>query len=121
MKKCTKCSEVKPLSAFYWRAARSTYYPECKDCRDTVARAHALRRKYGLTVEAYEQMKSARDGCCDICKEPERQNKDLAVDHCHSTGKVRGLLCSNCNTGIGKLRDDPAVIRSAADYLERTR
>jgi hypothetical protein len=72
-------------------------------------------------------MLEAQGGCCAVCRKPESaRNKrgellPLAVDHCHQTGKVRALLCSLCNKGIGLFGDDPALLRAAADYLERYR
>lgn len=75
-------------------------------------------RKYGLTVDDYEAMRSSQKGACLICgDEPSR----LVVDHCHATGAVRGLLCARCNVAIGILRDDPSLMRRAAEYLERER
>lgn len=68
-------------------------------------------------------MYDAQGGVCAICHKPETATrrgklKALAVDHCHDTGLVRGLLCVECNTGIGKLREDTAILRSAIRYLE---
>ncbi len=82
-------------------------------------RARNLRRDYGLTVEQYEEM--AKNGC-NICGTMKcASGRRLAVDHCHSTGKIRGILCSPCNTAIGKLKDDPEMLRKAISYLESTR
>lgn len=62
-------------------------------------------------------MEKAQGGVCKICRRPETQRKRLAVDHCHTTGAVRGLLCITCNAEIGHLLDDPEIIRRAADYV----
>jgi hypothetical protein len=79
-----------------------------------------LIRVFGITLEDYERMLLAQNGVCAICRQPERiKNRSLAVDHCHVSGRVRGLLCSRCNSGIGHLGDDPARLRAGADYLER--
>ena len=83
----------------------------------TIARKSALKYKYGMTLEDYEVLFEGQDGLCAICSKRERQNKLLAVDHCHHTGKIRGLLCSMCNTAIGKLDDDPKLLQRALDYL----
>jgi hypothetical protein len=102
-------------------------YPNrtCKACardynsRHTVEedRAYQLRRKFGMTVAEYDAMLVRQCGRCALCgKEP--NGKALAVDHCHTTGVNRGLLCGNCNQGIGKLHDDPDFIRLAATYLD---
>lgn len=77
-----------------------------------------LVKKFGITAAEYDQMVMARCGSCDICGEPATpRKKSLAVDHDHDTGAVRGLLCSNCNTGIGNLRDDPELLNRAVAYL----
>lgn len=78
---------------------------------------------YNLTEEQYVGMLAAQGDACAICKDPEwpggRKSGSPHVDHDHTTGEVRGLLCGRCNTGIGQLGDDPARLRAAADYLER--
>ena len=82
-------------------------------------RAHRLRSEYGLSVEDYERMYKDQDGLCAICGKPDQRYKNLAVDHCHTTGEVRGLLCRLCNTGIGALGDDVAGLLKALKYLEK--
>lgn len=84
-----------------------------------------LLRKYGLTVDQYDKMLSDQMGVCAICRNRETARdrwdsgiNNLRVDHDHDTGMVRGLLCSNCNTGIGKFREDISVLRRALEYLE---
>lgn len=92
-----------------------------------VQRKHNYKRKFGITVEEYEQMRDAQSSRCAICGTDEpngRVSKHTAeywlhVDHDHETGKVRALLCSHCNTTLGKMNDDPELLRKAADYLER--
>jgi hypothetical protein len=79
-----------------------------------------LQRKYGLTVADYEALLVAQSGRCAICrKKPEKVR--LAVDHDHVTGKVRGLLCTCCNTALGKFNDDVNLFQTAIDYLERAK
>lgn len=89
------------------------------------ARQYDRGRKYGLAPGEYDRMHEAQDGLCAICRQPEQTThgqtgapRRLAVDHCHETGEVRGLLCNYCNLGLGKFRDDPDLLRRAADYLE---
>ncbi|MEN8656250.1 endonuclease VII domain-containing protein [Streptomyces sp. 21So2-11] len=81
-----------------------------------------LRNKFGLTLEDYEAMLVVQDRRCKICLrtagEADRCFKRLGVDHCHSTGKIRGLLCRSCNAAIGQLQDSPRIIKRAAAYLE---
>ena len=79
-----------------------------------------LQKKYGITLADYDTMLRLQKRVCAICKRHSpNPNFGLAVDHCHTTKKVRGLLCTNCNRGIGHFADDPARLREAALYLER--
>lgn len=78
----------------------------------------SLKYKYGLSIERYEEMLVEQNGRCSICGYLFGQKKsDCYVDHCHTTMLVRGLLCQHCNSAIGHARDNPTVLRSAADYL----
>jgi len=80
----------------------------------------SIKNDYNLSVEAYEVMFQIQNGRCAICgKTVEDNGRRLAVDHDHVSGKVRGLLCVNCNQGIGRLQDDSELIRKAADYLDK--
>lgn len=78
-----------------------------------------LKIRYGITLEEFEHMLALQGGVCAICKQPEndRYKRRLSVDHDHSTGKVRGLLCHMCNTALGKLKDNPELFDAAASYL----
>jgi hypothetical protein len=85
-----------------------------------------LKRHFGLTVGQFEAMQSAQNNVCAICAQPERvmdkrlgKLRNLAVDHCHVTGKIRSLLCLQCNQGLGNFNDDPTRLRAALDYLAR--
>jgi hypothetical protein len=83
-------------------------------------RARHLKRKYGISVEDYDQLLASQDGKCAICDATECQSGSaLAVDHCHSTGKVRGILCRDCNTTLGKFNDDRSRFFKAIAYLGR--
>jgi hypothetical protein len=75
-----------------------------------------LKKRYGLTPEDWERMYQEQDGCCLLC-ETRFEREALFVDHCHDTNVIRGLLCSNCNTGIGMLQHDIVILRRAIDYL----
>jgi hypothetical protein len=75
--------------------------------------------KYGITIERFFEMLDEQGGLCAICLRPCKSGHRLAIDHDHTTGQARGLLCFNCNTAIGKMDEDPGVMRSAADYIER--
>ncbi len=85
-----------------------------------------LKRYFGISLETYEKMVEVQNGLCAICGKAEtvrhnvaRRVQELAVDHDHVTGKVRALLCSNCNTGLGDFNDDPDLLVKAAIYLEK--
>lgn len=81
-------------------------------------RRRAHLRRYGLTPEQYDALHKAQEGVCALCRLPEPVvSKRLAVDHNHATGKVRALLCSNCNTGLGNLKDNPELLERAAAYV----
>lgn len=79
--------------------------------------------RYGITLDDYKSMHDAQEGLCAICGNPETQKhasgttKTLSVDHDHETNEVRGLLCNNCNRGLGFLGDDPENLERAARYL----
>ncbi len=83
-------------------------------------RAYKLKKKYGLTVEQYDKMLSKQKGRCGICSiHAKKLSRRLCVDHDHKTGKVRELLCVNCNSVIGKAGDDPKILKRAVVYLGR--
>jgi hypothetical protein len=137
-KQCTKCLVFKGLDDFY-RRGESGRKSECKDCdnqRHTKWRAkdpertrrlwreaaqrHAPRarlRIYGLTETEFEVLLKSQGGLCAIC----RSDGDLCIDHDHSSGKVRGLLCSNCNSMLGMGQDDPARLELGAEYLRNSK
>lgn len=82
-------------------------------------RKSRLKVHYDMTEQDYEDMLLGQDGACKICgtTKPTGRWKVFAVDHCHATGKVRGLLCNECNRGIGLLGDNPDLLLKAALYL----
>lgn len=101
---------------------KKRWYEANKERCAVVNRKRALERLYGLSESDWEALFVAQGKMCAICKsdKPSPNNKRTwAVDHCHSTGKVRGILCHMCNTALGKFKDDTAVLQSAIDYLER--
>lgn len=80
-----------------------------------------IQKKYGLTVEDVARMANAQGLGCAICRRPLRfDNKDTTIDHCHATGRVRGLLCSPCNHALGHAFDSPERLEAMAAYLRRT-
>jgi hypothetical protein len=90
------------------------------ESRCITCRAHDRRRaNYDLSPEDYLRMLFLQDARCAICRTPMHElERGLMVDHRHSDGVVRGLLCSHCNTGIGMMKDSPAMLRRGAEYIE---
>lgn len=147
-KKCHRCLVVKAIDEFYNQKCRPDgKASECSECcrsrwknmpqeqKDRYRRglkdkgiqmaadrkAH-LKRSYGLSVEMYNEMYDRQRGVCSICHGIETaKNRNLHVDHCHSTGKIRGLLCGNCNRLLGYAKDNLSVLVDAGVYLERSR
>lgn len=78
-----------------------------------------LKRKFGITLDQYKKMQKDQKNLCAICELPEVPGKDLSVDHCHSTGSIRGLLCFNCNSSLGKFNDSIEVLLRAIKYLQK--
>lgn len=78
----------------------------------------ARLKKYGLTLEEYTRLLEQSQGLCAICEQPMERP---VVDHDHSTGAFRGILCNSCNTALGGFRDNPQILRRAIAYLERSR
>jgi hypothetical protein len=95
----------------YRRARRLE--PEVKERE----RAGHLKRKYGMTIEQYLAMLAAQGGGCFICTRPPREDSSLHVDHDHSTGTVRGILCFACNNALADFQEDTQLLRKAIDYL----
>ncbi len=75
-------------------------------------------KKYKLTSEEYANMLAKQKGVCNICGGINKSNRNLNIDHCHVTNKVRALLCNNCNTGLGFFKDNPETLEKAAQYLK---
>ena len=85
---------------------------------DADFRDRCRARSHGLSLQDYRAMFERQGKVCGICKTP---GKPLCVDHCHATGKVRGLLCRDCNLGLGNYKDNPVFTRAATAYLEASR
>lgn len=144
MKTCCTCQRKKPTTEFSKSKSRKdglTY--QCKPCRRKRSlgytqseqgrrirrkwakanhrkrKAAELKHNYDLTLAEFDRMYIAQKGCCAICgKHQLNLKRTLQVDHSHDTGKVRGLLCSNCNPALGSFEDNPDLLRRAAIYLE---
>lgn len=141
---CPRCESIKPLDEF--GANKSQYDGKqgmCKKCavaavtasrhkdptshrrsskawREANPERHAdlgAKWRYGVTYGTYARMLADQNGGCAMCGAPPPEGRRLAIDHCHDTGVVRGLLCSPCNTGIGQLKHDPELLLKCAAYL----
>lgn len=131
---CTQCGRRPPEAKFSTvvnRAGKRYRRSWCSDCSVRHRRAwgaknseylaqknleHRLRREYGLSPDAYAEMVAACESCCQICGQAVT-GKALHVDHDHTTGQVRGLLCQNCNRGLGMFQDNPQHLAKAIAYL----
>ena len=96
----------------YRQAHREKYAAYLREYRKTHRDGH-LQDRYGITEAEYERLRTAQHGCCAICG----QKAKLCVDHDHATGKVRGLLCHNCNRALGGFKDRLDSLRNAVKYL----
>ena len=81
------------------------------------SRDYSLRYRYGMTLDQFNTMFEKQDRRCALCKSDKSDGKNFVVDHCHKTGKIRGILCSYCNRALGMLKDDPDMLSRAIIYL----
>ena len=145
-KYCLQCKQEKPLTEFHKAGKKSIdgVRARCKFCVNNNNRQHwpyyysvnkdeiAARKKisaprerrsrykrlYGITLEQYAELLIVQGGLCAICGKPD-DNRLLSVDHNHKTGQVRGLLCSDCNLGVGSLLDTPNTAKALINYAEK--
>ncbi len=138
---CITCKSVKHPDEFP-KPNKKQCNRRCRDCACRIKRERYLRRgysekskeysrrrrlrnpmedrfrEYGMTLEKYNQMLENQQGKCAICGGGrEKQKYSFSVDHCHATGKIRGILCSNCNAGLGFFKDNPQSLTNAITYL----
>lgn len=136
-----KIDPTKPLTKnnAFWRSRHFKYENLENDGRQKYARAYRklhpelfqrrdAMRKYGITGVQYNDLFEKQNHLCAICNKPEssvdgrtKKVRRLAIDHCHVTGKVRGLLCSSCNHGLGRFKDDIELLKKAIYYLTQHR
>ena len=141
MKVCSHCRQAKPLDEYYiakkkLKSGKIKETPRyiCKACDKKAKRARDKRTpeqrankhlldKYGITLEQKREMIRMQGCKCAIC--PVKLSDEVLskshVDHCHETGKIRGVLCNNCNRGIGHLMHDSQILLNASRYVERSR
>ncbi|WP_433528618.1 endonuclease VII domain-containing protein [Micromonospora sp. CA-263727] len=125
---CADCDSVKPLVEFPRnRADSSGYATYCKPCHNTRtretkqrlyggSREYHLRRRYGIGQKEFDELLAEQGGVCGVCGDLDPEH----VDHDHRTGWVRGILCFNCNGGLGQFRDSPTRLARAITYLRGT-
>lgn len=144
-KRCAACGEHKPLTEFHKTAkGKDGLHSYCKRCNIAKSgawqkanqqkrlqqqrawkkankhkeREYYTRYRYGIELELYNAMYKAQRGVCAICRNPPHRSV-LCIDHCHETGRVRGLLCNCCNAMLGRLKDDKQALQRAIDYLDK--
>jgi len=100
------------------RARANRKYWKTDKGKATKFRAN-IKSEYGISIEERDKLLSEQDFACAICGVLEvNLKKKLAIDHCHTSQKVRGLLCTVCNLGLGKFKDDPSLLLKAAEYIK---
>lgn len=134
MKTCCRCLQEKPVAFFVHRLYKGERVPRnyCKQCdaervrkykedNRQIFKQRLFNRaldKYGITEQEYLVILEKQENACAICKNPDPSpNTRFCIDHCHTTGVVRGLLCANCNLGLGFFFDDQERLIQAASYL----
>lgn len=137
-KSCKDCLAVKPISEFNATPEKPRgHRSRCKTCWADRCRYfrtknkgmylereynYKLVKKYGITREDYDYLLNLQGGVCAICSGVDgdkTREQRLSVDHCHKTGKIRGLLCNNCNRCLGMAKEDPKLLTKMIKYLGR--
>lgn len=120
---CMTCGEFKLASDFSTHKhphAKEGFaaIPHCKECMKLIKFKRHLLNSYNLDWAEYLRMVDEQKGRCFLCgSRGSGKDKKLCVDHNHTTGKIRGLLCWNCNVGIGLFKEDPDLLRKVIDYI----
>lgn len=138
LKYCPKCNTEKPLELFNRHAKeRDGLQRLCRDCQKesskkylstdkgaTTTRQAHLRRKYSIDLQTYEDLLSSQGNKCKICgvgSNPDSRANYLVIDHNHTTGEIRGLLCTKCNALLGLAQDREDILEEAKQYLKNSR
>jgi hypothetical protein len=119
---CEVCNKLGVRAA---GKCNTCYVREWRRTHPEMSRNNDLKSNFGITLAEYADLLTQQDGVCALCGQTERtrhnkteRRRNLAVDHCHTTGEVRGLLCSQCNQGLGNFRDDVGLLAKAIAYLK---
>jgi hypothetical protein len=137
--KCSTCKEDKDESCFHKASNKKRGYQfSCISCRKTIKdnlknsmtseewyltqRQYWLKSQYGLNLDDYNKLVKEQNHKCAICQIDEVDSFKglLFVDHCHTTGKIRGLLCHHCNTALGKFKDSESILMKAVEYVRKS-
>ncbi len=151
MKRCSRCEHEKVGSEFWKNAsAKDGLQAHCKTCQVEHMREwrakniphlraydkqrykdfphirrckknSGLKKRYGITMDEKDALLVGQNGRCGICQNEFRVEKEIHVDHCHSTGVVRGLLCNSCNNGLGRFKDNEQYLTNAMLYIREHR
>ena len=116
-KECKRCNQSKSKESFLInKSTKDGFNGWCKLC----TKESAILNKYSINLKQYNSILQSQQNKCAICEtlNPGGPSNKFVVDHCHSTGKVRGLLCNHCNTGLGKLGDTVQSLEKAINYLK---
>ncbi len=125
IKYCNKCSRDLPTTKFGLRTygnGEKALQSKCKDCERVIRKQYYkpheyARRKFKLSEEDYNTLINRSQGLCEVCNTPMTKR---CIDHDHKTGKVRGVLCNNCNTSLGLLNDSVETLNKLIQYLEQS-
>tara|TARA_R110000868_G_scaffold385140_1_gene652886 strand:- start:207 stop:632 length:426 start_codon:yes stop_codon:yes gene_type:complete len=132
IKCCTRCGEDSPITNFHKKRTSSTGLdPWCKQCKSVYRKQYFIDNQeketirgrlkawknagISISIDSYRSQSTQRNNKCDICA---KQVVSLHVDHSHTTGKLRGLLCGSCNRALGLFQDNPDIINKAKIYLD---
>lgn len=117
---CSTCKKQLPFTDFHGSREMKTLSSRCRHCIS----AAFLKYRYGMSIEDFEALRQKQNGQCEIClvkleihPDSSVRTKRVAIDHCHQTGVIRGLLCANCNTGLGMFKDNYKLLQAASEYL----
>ena len=137
MKKCIKCGVEKPLNLFRKKLdGKYGVGAQCKSCINAAQtrpkkpkrtkeetknlyKSRAFFKKYGIHRSDFDLLRAKQDNKCAICKGNLENNKKSHMDHCHASGKLRGVLCTKCNVGLGMFQDNMENLKSAVKYLKK--
>jgi hypothetical protein len=114
-KQCSRCKQVVSLNAFSKNSRMvDGLAKSCRSCKQ----AEQLKHKYNITIQDKQALYARQNGKCKLCQKPIAfDGKGTHIDHCHETGRVRGILCQDCNTSLGKLGDSATTLYRAYLYV----